>query len=315
LYLDSPMLPDDGALGFEHDIDLLKQAIPDTVSIPTSLHMHQRRLSQVSLDDSIYTKAHKASDDNVVPAPSSTFTLNDLALMSNGLKRISEDEPSTATLTQRSPLKKARTEEPAISRSRGMAESPLHRACCNPNVTVSKVLELLKNDPGAVTRSVVIESLKSKYNPLLLAVERRMVKEPYTYPLNLAIKSKASPEVLSVLIDAAPSVLGLLDGTMRESPLAVLLKNSPHDVATVDKMLLSRANLCMIKDRHSNTAVHVACTRGASVTVLRHLCIMYPEALEMRNRHQLTPLDLGRRSTASFSEAAWSYLTTTANRR
>jgi hypothetical protein len=54
--------------------------------------------------------------------------------------------------------------------------------------------------------------------------------------------------------------------------------------------------------------MHIACRSGVSMDVIRHLWILYPEAITMRNFHGLTPLDLARRNMHLCSDDVSTFL-------
>jgi len=92
---------------------------------------------------------------------------------------------------------------------------------------------------------------------------------------------------------------------MRETPLNILLRHCP-DARLVDMILLEAPECAFLRDRHDNTIVHVACARGVSIDILRHLCIFYPGALERLGK---TPLELvQQRSCSQFTESMWNFL-------
>lgn len=202
-----------------------------------------------------------------------------------------------------------RTNEPAPSVptpiERPTAEqSALHRACCKFGASADVISQLLRHDPGSAARPVTLRSTKAVYNPAKMRAEQRVVKEPYSYPLNLALKYKQSPQVIALLIDAAPSVLTLKDGAQDETPLCVLLKNSPHDLASVEKIVFKAPQCVSMRDRHDNTAIHVACTRNCSLEILKRIATFYPQALKVRNAHGKTPLELAQQRTLISEEVS-----------
>jgi len=185
----------------------------------------------------------------------------------------------------------------------------LHRACLNPKVSAFEMDQLLRQHPQAASQSVIIKTNKQVMDPLTCKFVMKQKQEPFTYPLHLAIHNKASHKVIEMLIKAAPSVLCIRDGSQRETPLAVLLKHSP-DVKLVDTMLLLKPKCVFMKDRHDNTAVHVACLWGVSTDVLRHLCILHPKALTQRNFYFKTPFETANeRCYNKCSEAMCAFLT------
>lgn len=186
--------------------------------------------------------------------------------------------------------------------------SLLHKACCNPKVTAKEIDALLRTDPSAASKPARIMTRKGVYNAVFKKVVQQTTAEQYKFPLNLAISHGANDEVIEMLIDAAPSVLTAQDGTQRETPLAVLIKHSPRNVNLVDKILLMKPRCASLLDRHSNTPMHIACTRGAALEVCRHIGIISPESHLARNFHNRTPLELAQQHVNGCSEEVYNYL-------
>jgi hypothetical protein len=184
----------------------------------------------------------------------------------------------------------------------------LHLACCRPRVTPAEIERLLRNDPAAVTRSVALTSYKSVYSPILKQKIKKLVKEAYTYPLNLAIQHGACNQVLEMLADAAPQVLTTFDGSLREAPIFVFLKYHPHNCVLFDKLLLDCPSVAYMKDRHDNTITHVGARQGVSLEMIRHMVILNPESLRQRNFHGRTPLELAQQRTSLGTDAVATYL-------
>ena len=177
----------------------------------------------------------------------------------------------------------------------------LHLACLKGNINANDIDQMLRRDPSAATKSISLRTNKLVVDPLTLKVEMKLVKESYTLPLHLAIKYKASPEVIEMLVAAAPSVLLARDGPQRETPLMVMLKMQP-DVKLVDALLLKNPSCATVRDRHDNSALHIACSRGVSIDVLKHLCLMYPRGLKLRNFQGKTPCHLLQERTVMCSD-------------
>lgn len=188
------------------------------------------------------------------------------------------------------------TVTPPAAATRG-SEDRLHRACCRKMINFGEIREILRRDPLSAARPATLRTNKTAYVPQKRSVENKRVKEPYRFALNLAIKYKAPSSVLHMLIEAAPEVLLQPDGAMREASLSILLRNRPSDTKTVDRMLLVRPRCAALRDRHSNTPLHIACSHGAPIDTVRHLCIMAEESSDWRNFHNQTALDVARRSS------------------
>jgi Ankyrin repeats (many copies) len=170
----------------------------------------------------------------------------------------------------------------------------LHIAICR-DASIYEIESILLHDEGAVSRSVPIKAEKMVYHPVRRCLIKKTIKATYTYPLHLALRRLASSKIIELLIDTDPSMLLVKDGPQQDTPLHVLLKSSPSNVALVDLMLLEVPFCVSVKDLEDNTPLHIACSHGASMDVIKHLCILYPEAVSMRNAKSQTPLDISQR--------------------
>lgn len=184
----------------------------------------------------------------------------------------------------------------------------LHLACCNSSVDLYTVLRILQVDIASAARSVPLKSIKPIWNPVYNVVQPKFVKETYTFPLNLAIKNRADPDIIEILLSVAPSVLVTKDGPREEYPISILLKHAPHDISTVNKILLRCPQSAGSMDRYGNTPLHVACMHGASMEIVRRLYLLCPQSLKRMNFHGKTPLDIARQQTCTCPESVALYL-------
>jgi hypothetical protein len=184
----------------------------------------------------------------------------------------------------------------------------LHKACCDPNVSLSEMDTILRQDPQAASRIASVSTTKKIYNPYTNAFDQKSTTEEFSFPLNLAIRHKLCSDVICALVAAAPSVMGLRDGSQRENPLSVLLKNYPHDIETIRKMVSANRACLEGCDRHQNTPLHIGVQSGAPLEVIRYLFQQHPDSLRRRNRNGWTPLDLSQRQTSLVSDAVSTFL-------
>jgi Ankyrin repeats (many copies) len=155
------------------------------------------------------------------------------------------------------------------------------------------VLErILRHDPHSASRSVPIVRSTAVWCPTKQRHVQRHVREMYSFPLHLAIAKEASTGAIELLIDADPSVLVVRDGPHHDTPLLAVLRTSPTRLDVVDAIIVTQPFCASIKDRMGNTPLHVACQNGATLDVVKHLTILYPEALSMTNLRGKLPLDL-----------------------
>jgi hypothetical protein len=172
--------------------------------------------------------------------------------------------------------------------------SLLHRACSSRDLSLETVQGILREDPGAASRELALFTEGKVYNYITHHLETKMVRESYTYPLNMALEKGFNANVIKSLIDADKDVLGKKDGLEQEGSLHILLKHHKNNGKMVGAILMANPRSVMVEDRHFNTPLHVACRSGASMDVIRHLWVQYPGALAKRNFQGLTPLDVAR---------------------
>lgn len=215
-----------------------------------------------------------------------------------------------------------------VSNSMNLRSRQLHLACClGPAATVQQIRSILKQDPDAASRPIHVKSIKSVYSPLLPSRINKLVKEPYTYPLNLAIRYGCNSQVLNCLIAAAPQILAIPDGQMEETSLSILIKYYPsnNSQVTFDKIvsLLSSAlksssdgvyDDFILMDRRGNTPLHiVACTassRSIPTSVVKRLYsdLNGRKCIKLCNFNGQTPVDIARSRTASCNDDVARYL-------
>ncbi|GKZ00775.1 hypothetical protein MPSEU_001029300 [Mayamaea pseudoterrestris] len=185
----------------------------------------------------------------------------------------------------------------------------LHHACCESTITLTQIQTLVMADPLACSRAISISSEKEVYDYVAASRAVKQVKESYTFPLNLAIKNNLSADIIEYLIDASgPSVLLKPDGLQQENSLMILLKQAPHQAALIDKMLSLAPQSAMDMDIRSNTCLHIACRFHASLATVRHLCMLHPASLNVRNYWRQTPLDIVQSSASMSTDDVSVYL-------
>jgi hypothetical protein len=201
------------------------------------------------------------------------------------------------------PQQSAPAPDPATLGGGGNFEtsSLLHQSCRLYPTTAPVVESALRIDPEAIRRAVPVT---------LETGQTKKSQNVYGYPVNVAMTHRASMEVLKMLVEAGPDVLCQKDGTDGSGSLGIALCNK-CDVAVLN--LLIQANpLCVsVSDRRGNYPLHVAVNHGFPIEVVKRLYIMHPKALQMKNFHSETPLDIAQRSTRC-SEEVMNFLQSTA---
>jgi hypothetical protein len=203
-----------------------------------------------------------------------------------------DDDSSTSSILHAILLTKQT--QPAPKYRKITDPSLLHRACSNRDISLETVQGILREDPGAASRELTLFTEGKVYNYLSHYLETKQVRESYTYPLNMALEKGFSFNVIKSLIDTDKAVLDKKDGLEQEGSLHILLKHHKNNDKVVGAILMANPSSVMVEDRHFNTPLHVACRSGASMNVIRHIWVMYPEALGMRNFQGCTPLDVAR---------------------
>lgn len=172
--------------------------------------------------------------------------------------------------------------------------SALHEACRQgPSLSLETVERILNCDSEAASRSVSLNTTKKVYNRKTNRLEEKIVPEKYTYSLNLAISYKVRPEILERIVKAWPNVLNTTDSGSRS--IHILLRHNPHDVQSIDMILLCKPSVAAWTDKSHHTALHMAVSYGATLRTVQNLCIAYPKALSMRNSMGQTPTHLSHR--------------------
>ena len=178
--------------------------------------------------------------------------------------------------------------------------SMLHRSLTLFPDNLSFIRGALELDPRELCRKARMPPADSNSNIF--------VKQSYGYPLNIALQNNASMEVLHLLATGAPHIVTARDGRDESGSLLIALRQDPKNTHALH--LLIKANpLCMkMTDRRRNTPLHVAVARGASLAVVRAICMLYPAALLQSNLNGETPLLLAQRSTNMCKEDVCNYI-------
>jgi hypothetical protein len=200
-----------------------------------------------------------------------------------------------------------KSKKPRINLSTN-ARNELHVLCCKTDVSVAEIQDAIARDPSAPSRQATVPVRRKVYNPVTCKLETKRTCESYKYPLNLAIRYKASLDVITTLLAAAPEVSDLADGPQQEKSLHIVLKHSPRDMKAVDTLLLHNPKPISPFDRIRNTVLHTACRYGASLSVIRHLIIMFPDALHTRNFHNESVAELAQRHSVMCTQEVASYI-------
>jgi len=188
------------------------------------------------------------------------------------------------------------------------SSSCVHRACQLFPKTVDTINSALINDIDAIRRYEKLNQLNSRATmkwglmrgskiPLFNSIRKRRIMESYQLPINIALKYKASIAVISLLTGAGPDALLLPDGNEGSYSLSIALNTKQNDLDVIQLLLVSNPKCVMVADRRQNYPLHIACSKGSNLHVIRLLYMKYPEAVLKKNFHGDTPLDIARRNT------------------
>ncbi len=176
--------------------------------------------------------------------------------------------------------------------------SLLHQSCRLYPTTAAVVESALRIDPDSIRKAVQ------------MPMERGQAKKACGYAVNVAMTHGGSLDVLKMLIDAGPDVLVQKDGHEGSGSLGIALTNNV-DIKVIELLIGANPDCVKVADRRGNYPLHVAVSHGMPIQLVKKLHAIFPKALQMRNFHSQTPLDIAQRSTRC-SEDVMNYLQTTA---
>lgn len=211
------------------------------------------------------------------------------------------------SITETRPLKRVKIETNSTASHTHMTAA-LHLACRAATSNLDFVKSIIDKNPTLATCRIKLSTTKKTYDAALRRLVSRPGKELYSLPLNLALQNRASMSIIETLISAAPTLLTLKDGPQGLTPLHVLLKHHTDYEDPMIFMLLRNPEIASITDDRGNTPLHYACMYGASLDVIKHLCVLFPRSLHLRNRDNVTPVQLAQRSASTRSEETATYL-------
>lgn len=166
--------------------------------------------------------------------------------------------------------------------------SLLHHVCCRSYVSVANVLTILAADPTSLHRAVVLRS-----NTKPSSSGKKASRQPYTYPLNLAIHHGADANVIRLLLQAEPRIALWRDGAQEETSLHILLQQDRPDLdSLVDEFCKANPAAVQMLDARDQVPLHVIVSHKAELAVVRRLCLAFPQSLSLRARCGKTPVEL-----------------------
>jgi hypothetical protein len=230
----------------------------------------------------------------------------------NSNRLVQEKKPSVDTTSTNSNLEKKSCEE-------DKSNTCVHRACQLFPETVDTINSALLSDPDAIRRYEKLDQLNSRSTmkwalmkgsiiPLFNYSRKRRIMESYQLPINIALKYKASIEVVNLLIDAGSDALLLPDGSEGSYSLGIALNTKQNDLDLIQLLLISNPKSIMTTDRRQNYPLHIACSKGSNLQVIRFLYTKYPEAALKKNFNGDTALNIAERNTIMCDDDVVAFL-------
>lgn len=203
-------------------------------------------------------------------------------------KRKFDEEDSSTTF----PVSAFEDSRENIPVTKSVSSSLIHHACKRHSQSASVVASVLRVDPRGASRRLP----RTRADFL-----RRRRQSEFDFPINIALRNKASLPALKLLAEASPGVLIEGDGPEWGCALSCsLYERRGTDVASL--LLDANPDQVRVRDRHLNYPIHVACLCGASLSVVELLASSYRRALRKANFHGQTPLDIATRNTLCGDE-------------
>jgi len=176
------------------------------------------------------------------------------------------------------------------------ADSLLHNSCkLYPN-SLEIVRSALQFDPGAIRRAVLVESTQEETSCTEQLSKKQKVSNGFSYPVNIAIRHKGSPDVIEMLAQAAPDVLVMHDGPYQGSSIATAIR-SVCDVSIIKALLDANRDQTRVVDRLHDLPLHTAlCVPTVSLEVVKLILNAFPDALIKTNIRGETPVQVAERN-------------------
>jgi len=183
------------------------------------------------------------------------------------------------------------------------ANGLLHLYCQKPSLTSIDMFGMIvRHFPDAIKTRTKIERGSSSEQPRSFWNRQNDRCEPYTLPINIALHNNASAKIVDLLASACPEVLNLQDGRNGACSLAIALQTQHVDISIVDLLLHANPKCAEVADKRFNFPLHVACSKGLSLEVVKSLYQLYPDALSKNNMNGETPLVIAQRNFSCSEE-------------
>ena len=203
---------------------------------------------------------------------------------SNGMDSLTVPSSSAATVSAASSVT-------TVSPIRDTNGIPVPAASAPPSL-IHQACELYAQMETIVTSAIRVDPAGVRRRLSSCASKKRR-KHAYDYPINIALKHRASVPVIQLLADAAPDILVERDGAESYCTLScALLQRRKFDVVSL--LLEANPDQVRVPDRYRNFPLHTACAHGASLPVVKLLASAYPNAIRKKNFHGQTPLDIAQ---------------------
>lgn len=157
---------------------------------------------------------------------------------------------------------------------------PLHLACKHCSQNMNKIKVLIDANPNAVSECTMCHP--SQQDDMEISMQ--------LYPVQIAIESNASLDVIKLLSQSNPSILLEKDKNGHNALHRALFKCLPLEF--IHAILSSNKKLLNSMDDSLNRPLHNATRWGNNFNTIKYLITLCPRAIQKRNFNGRTPLDL-----------------------
>jgi hypothetical protein len=171
----------------------------------------------------------------------------------------------------------------------------LHNSCKLYSSTLAVIESALMFDAEAI-RKAVPTTAAIQINTTQTKVKRKRVSDTYAYPINIAICSGGSADVIELLAKTGPDVLLLKDGPYDSSPLAIAIRHQ-SGLAVLQVLLAADRKQSEVMDNQNNLPLHVA-VQGqlVSIEVVKLIYEAFTDAIKATNIRAETPVQVAERN-------------------
>jgi ankyrin repeat protein len=170
------------------------------------------------------------------------------------------------------------TMDTVLCKTNRAKRTPLHLAC----------MMMLQHDTDASTE--LVELLTSA-----CSIATSVVDKDGMTPLHYAVShQQPTLAIIEDLTEVGPNA-GIIQTTeTRSTPLHLALRNPATNSAMVQDLIVSCTQVLQIQDKDGNTPLHVAVEEQRSVTEIKLMLKLYPQAMNKKNQKGKVPYKLAK---------------------